>query len=96
MENYETLTNELDRLNAQKQEIMRQIHEIENQLDTIKGKRASELYNIIRNAMCELESLDYCFEFSVWDGECGDYDWYNASESPAFRYRHKDTVIVDG
>lgn len=94
MENYESLMNELTRLDAQKQEIMKQMYEVESQLDRIKGKRAAELYNTIRNAMCELESLDYCFEVQIWNNECGDYDWYNTSESLAFRYRHKDTVIV--
>ena len=94
MENYESLTNELARLDAQKQEIVKQMREIESQLDIIKGKRAAELYNTIRNAMCELESLDYHFEIQILNNAYGEYDWYDTSESPAFRYRHKDAVIV--
>ena len=96
MENYEkTLIDEYERLNAQRQAIMKNMYEIETKLDKIKAEKAATLYNEIRNKMCELEKLGYHFEVQVWNNEDGDYDWYDTTNSPTYRYRHKDTVIVD-
>jgi DNA repair ATPase RecN len=98
MEKYDyekALIDELARLNSQKQEIMNQIHEVETKLDVIKGKKAAALYNEIRNKIQELENLDYRFEVQFWDNSQEAYDWYDMADGNAFRYRHKDTVIVD-
>lgn len=95
MENYEeTLADELTRLIIQKQAIQKSINEIETKLDKIKAEKAAFIYNEIRNKMCELENLGYHFEVQVWNNDCGDYDWYDTTDSPTYRYRHKDTVIV--
>ena len=95
MENYDTLMDELTRLITQKQEIMNQIYKIKTKLDEIKGKKAAALYNEIRDKIQELENLDYRFEVQFWDDSQEVYDWYDMADGNAFRYRHKDTVIVD-
>lgn len=95
MENYENLVDELTRLLIQKQAVVKQIHEVEAQLNKIKEEKAVDLYNEIRNKISELEKLGYHFEVQVWNNDCGIFDWYNIGNSPTFRYRHADTVIVD-
>ena len=94
MENYENLMDELTRLNIQKQAVMKQMREVEAKLDKIKEKKAATIYNEIRLKMSELENLGFHFEVQIWDNDCGDYNWYDTADSPAYRYRHKDTVIV--
>lgn len=95
MENYETLMDELTRLNIQKQAVAKQMHEIEEKLNKIKEEKATKLYNEIDNKIRELVSLGYHFEIKIWDNDCGSYDWYDTVQSPAFRLRQKDEVIVD-
>lgn len=95
MEDYKTLMDELARLNTQKQKILKGMYEIEKKLDKIKAEKAATLYKEIRSKMNELENLGYYFEVQVWNNDCGDYDWYNATDNAAFRYRYKDEVIVD-
>ena len=44
----------------------------------------------------ELVSLDYRIDTAIWNNEQGGYDWYELENNTGnFRYRHKDTVIVD-
>jgi len=96
MENYENLMNELTRLNTQKQEICKQIYEVGMKLDAIKEERAAILYKEIMEKFSELVSLDYRIDTAIWNNEQGGYDWYELeNNSGNFRYRHKDTVIVD-
>ena len=96
MENYENLMDELTRLNIQKQAVMKQIHEVETKLDAIKEEKAATLYKEIMEKFSELVSLDYRIDTAIWDNEQGGYDWYELeNNSGNFRYRHKDTVIVD-
>lgn len=96
MENYENLMDELARLNVQKQAVVKQMHEIETKLDSIKKERAAVLYNEILKRVSELEYLGYRIDVAVWDEDCGDYNWQELeNNSGNFRYRHKDEVIVD-
>ena len=95
MENYESLMDELTSLNAQKLVVIEQIRKVETKLNKIKEEKAAVVYNEIRNKMSELEDLDYHFEVKIWNNEYGTYEWYDTTDSAAFRYRHKDTVIVD-
>ena len=96
MENYETFMDELTRLNTQREEVMKQISEVVTQLNEIKKEKAATVYNEIRNKINELENLDYHFEIQIWNNECGTYEWYDtATDINAFRYCHKDMVIVD-
>lgn len=95
MENYENLMDELTRLLIENQAIDKQIHEIEARVNKIKAEKAAALYNEIRNKMIELVNLGYHFEVQVWNNDCGEYDWYDTSDSPTYRYRQKDTVIID-
>lgn len=95
MENYETLMDELARLNIQKQAVMKSIHEIEEQLNAIKKERAAALYKEISERFSELVSLGYRIDTAIWDNDSGQYDWYELeNNSGNFRYRHKDEVIV--
>ena len=96
MENYENLMDELARLNIQKQAVVKQIHEIETKLDSIKKERAAVLYNEILKGISELVYLDYRIDVAIWNNDCGDYDWHELeNNSGNFRLRHKDEVIVD-
>ena len=96
MENYETLMDELTRLNIQKQAVMKNIHEVETKLDKIKAEKAATLYKEIMAKFSELVSLDYRIDTAIWNNEQGGYDWYELENNTGnFRYRHKDTVIVD-
>lgn len=94
MENYEVLMDELTRLNIQKQAVMKNIHEVEKKLDVIREEKAAILYKEIMEKFSELMSLGYRIDTRIWNNECGSYDWYEL-ENGNFRYRHKDTVIVD-
>lgn len=90
---YEMLMDELTRLNIKKQAIMKSIHGIEAKLDKIKEEKAAILYKEITDKMTELENLGYHFEVQIWNNEYDTYDWYAGNHN--FRYRYKDTVIVD-
>ena len=95
MENYEALTDELTRLNTQRQEIMKQMYEIETKLDKIKKEKATALFNEILKRISELEHLDYRIDAAVWNSECGDYDWEElGNNSGNYRLRHKDEIVV--
>lgn len=93
---YEMLMDELTRLNIKKQAIMKSIYGIEAKLDKIKEEKAAILYKEIMDKMAELENLGYHFEVQIWNNEYDTYDWYDTTVgNHNFRYRHKDTVIVD-
>lgn len=96
MENYDALMDELACLNTQRQAVMEQINEVVTQLNEIKKEKAATVYNEIINKINELENLDYHFEIQIWNNERGTYEWYDTTtDINAFRYRHKDTVIID-
>ena len=96
MENYETLMDELAHLNFQKQEVVKQMREIETKLDKIKKEKAAVLYNEILERISELEYLDYRIDAAVWNNEVGNYDWQElGNNSGNYRLRHKDEIIVD-
>lgn len=95
MENYEALMDELTRLNIQKQAVMKQMHEIEEQLSAIKKEKAATLYKEISERFSELVSLGYRIDVALWDNEFGCYEWHELeNNSGNYRYRHKDEVIV--
>lgn len=95
MENYETLMDELARLNIQKQAVMKQMREIEEQLNAVKKERADTLYKEISERFSELVFLGYRIDTAIWNNDCGQYDWYELeNNSGDFRLRHKDEVIV--
>ena len=95
METYETLMDELTRLNIQKQAVMKSINEVEAQLNAIKKERAATLYKEILERFSELVSLDYRIDTAIWENEYGQSDWYELqNNSGDFRLRHKDEVIV--
>lgn len=95
MENYETLMDELTRLNIQKQAVLKQIHEIEEQVNAIKKERAATLYKEISERFSELVSLGYRIDTAIWENEYGEYDWHELeNNSGNYRLRHKDEVIV--
>lgn len=93
MENYETLMDELTRLNIQKQAVMKQMREIEEQLNAVKKERAEALFGEIFDRISELKSLGFRFEAEIFDNDCGYYDWVDITDYN-LRYRHKDEIIV--
>lgn len=95
MENYETLMDELARLNIQKQAVMKQMREIEEQLNAVKKERADTLYKEISERFSELVYLGYRIDVAIWENEYGQYDWHELeNNSGNYRLRHEDEVIV--
>jgi len=95
MKNYETLMDELTRLNIQKQAVLKQIHEIEEQVNAIKKEKAEALYKEISERFSELVYLGYRIDVSIWENEYGRSHWHELEDNSGdYRLRHKDEAIV--
>lgn len=93
---YEELVHELATVRNAEITIAAKRIALENQLKELNKKKAAELYKEITDKMAELENLGYHFEVQIWNSEYDTYDWCDtATGHHNFRYRYKDTIIVD-
>lgn len=93
---YEELVRELAAIRDAERTIAAKRIVLESQIEKLNKKKAANLYKEISDKMSELENLGYHFEVQIWNNEYDTYEWYDTTaNNHNFRYRYKDTIIVD-